>query len=84
MGKVCQQGLEAEYSPGESAQEVGPGWGSTRPTLCDPLPPMSLYPQPPQEAPPPGDQVAKHVSLWGTFYIQAITSSGLESQITCF
>lgn len=63
----------------ENAKDIGSGHQTSRAVPSDLLLPTRLHllkmPQPSQTAPPAGDQVVKHMSLWGTFQTQTTTKT---------
>ena len=74
-----ERGRERERErKGERAQEVEPDNKPSQHALRNVLPPARPHflkvPQPPQTAPPTGDQVFKYMSLWRTSVYQITTS----------
>lgn len=60
---------EAEYG-----QKVEPGYQTSMASLSNPRPPVRIYLlkvlQPPKTSLPEGDQIVKHMTLWGHFLIK--------------
>lgn len=75
-GRTKRQ-LALHHQMAQSVQEAGPGYKTTRPSFCSPVPPAQLgFLKVPYSATSWGS-VLRHMSLWGTCLERAFLTFGI-------